>query len=912
MGCLGRRKDSEESSQLGTSQMVFSLFSIGLFLIFLGSPPFEQARGQTPPPPPLGSRPTNPPVPNASSSPSSTGNAGDLTGVWIMENRGNCWYDRRPNNRVVCDTLVGKLELNEAQGKVTGKYFGPSSPWLRPKPDEPYTKVNNDGSHNIEVGTFDGTTLRLSLSYKLTPHPQEKEIHSLVLTFDKANPNVLTGTRRNEKLNPNGNDAGNFEVRFNRQGGAIVRVRNPTPGGPGTPGGSWVPWIPWILIPGLGWVIYTVAKKGPGRKENEPKEYELDIRTEDDRTSLNTDGEDILWVYAQVRCNKPEVDTVALTSNLTFTTEGTDAKWLSLGAPEKTNGFKTVPVRAWPPSENAQLAEGKARVMVSAIIEGSKVGGPAELELGQSYVMEFVFPTEESSPFRESAGMSLTKEPPLYTIPCDIQDPPDLSRIEWRETPVKCLVRQMHGAAGFAVKIDKVVDEIKNPSKGVFSIKPPKGIIEGFSHVTFTVQVDAKKTKAYLKREYHPFLIEVKVEVDPLNMGLLGGALPPLIATAVNKATKKPQVIGKTRIGIEFPPPLIWIPETPAVRAEARKTSISSAEASGTRCNVNLLQYNKQAEKYEPGNEELEITLTKNEHKVQFEIAQIDASGFYLKTKRVIIGSRLIDAKDSFEKAGEIAIARKKTNKPPAGNQPMKVLVDYQPIPSATISAKIFVNEREAPIGSYEALTVSGERVQIRCPKLSREMHGRVVWKVTGPGRVSEQGSGFHTEETTIALTPVIPLNGTECLGATIDIVDNPLTEADSPIDLETEAPEYKLNLRTQDERTTVYADGEDILWVHGQVQCNKAEVDTAALTSALVFEVAGPNAEWLLLDSSQSRTVDGFKVLPVRARAPSEDAELLPDGATVTASTTIQNSPISGSVMLSLAWFRLEVRVLE
>jgi hypothetical protein len=97
-----------------------------------------------------------------------------------------------------------------------------------------------------------------------------------------------------------------------------------------------------------------------------------------------------LWVYAQVRCNKPEVETVALTSNLTFTAEGTDAKWLSLGLAQRTDGFKSVPVRAWPPSENAQPAEGRATVMVSAMIEGTKVDGPVKLNLNSKYVMEFV------------------------------------------------------------------------------------------------------------------------------------------------------------------------------------------------------------------------------------------------------------------------------------------------------------------------------------------------------------------------------------------------------------------------------------------------------------------------------------------------------------------------------------------
>lgn len=177
----------------------------------------------------------------------------------------------------------------------------------------------------------------------------------------------------------------------------IVRVKDPTTGS----------WVTWLLIPGVGLVLYAAAKllgrkkpedkptresdEQPNSKPDEqPKEYELDIRTQDDRTSLNADGEDILWVYAQVRCNKPEVNTEALTAGLTFTAEGTDAKWLSLGLPQRSNGFKTVPVRAWPPSQDAQLIEGKAVVMVSTFLEGNRVNGPVKLDLEPKYVMEFV------------------------------------------------------------------------------------------------------------------------------------------------------------------------------------------------------------------------------------------------------------------------------------------------------------------------------------------------------------------------------------------------------------------------------------------------------------------------------------------------------------------------------------------
>lgn len=309
----------------------------------------------------------------------STNSAADLTGVWTVERQGKCWTDENPNLVRVCDTLYYILTLNDAQGTITGEFSGP----ITGRPP------NNTGPVPFDAATFDGTTLQLSVSYMLCTAPGcTPENHSLALTIDKDNPNTLTGTMRSWG-GALGSGSLNYEVRFNREGGPIVRVREPSTGGS---------WVPWILIPGIGWGLYKLARRGRGKREEEAKEYELDIRTQDDRTSLNTDGEDLLWVYAQVRCNKPEVNTEVLTSDLTFTAEGADSKWLLLGAPQRTSGFKTVPVRAWPPSENAQLVDSKATVTVSAIIEGSRISGPVDLELGQSYVMEFIFPSEEGSP----------------------------------------------------------------------------------------------------------------------------------------------------------------------------------------------------------------------------------------------------------------------------------------------------------------------------------------------------------------------------------------------------------------------------------------------------------------------------------------------------------------------------------
>ena len=144
-------------------------------------------------------------------------------------------------------------------------------------------------------------------------------------------------------------------------------------------------WVPWIFVPVLGWVIYKVAKKSGkksnNQRDNQRKEYFLDVGTQDNRTSLNADGEDLLWVYAQVRCNRPEVNTASITAALTFATEGVDAPWLLLGPPAMANGFKNVPVRAWPPSPDADPQEGNATVVVWTYLEGRPLSARVTLDV---------------------------------------------------------------------------------------------------------------------------------------------------------------------------------------------------------------------------------------------------------------------------------------------------------------------------------------------------------------------------------------------------------------------------------------------------------------------------------------------------------------------------------------------------
>ncbi len=118
-----------------------------------------------------------------------------------------------------------------------------------------------------------------------------------------------------------------------------------------------------------------------GDEEEDDTEYTLDLRTQDMRTTLATDGVDSLWVYGQVRCNKPEVNTQALTSSLDFARQGPNAEWLILGPPMMSGGFKAVELHARPPFESAQPDPGDPSVLVSVAIEGRLVYGPLAITL---------------------------------------------------------------------------------------------------------------------------------------------------------------------------------------------------------------------------------------------------------------------------------------------------------------------------------------------------------------------------------------------------------------------------------------------------------------------------------------------------------------------------------------------------
>jgi hypothetical protein len=137
-----------------------------------------------------------------------------------------------------------------------------------------------------------------------------------------------------------------------------------------------------VLVNGVPIAQTIFPPKDAGDPDNKdgPK-YQLEIRSEDGRTDLFVDGEDMLWIYGRVTCDKPEVDTGSLTAGIGFQLQGPNLQWVQMGPVQYRDGFRAVALRAWPPTPESIVAEGGPSIVVSATIEGRPFSGPILLHL---------------------------------------------------------------------------------------------------------------------------------------------------------------------------------------------------------------------------------------------------------------------------------------------------------------------------------------------------------------------------------------------------------------------------------------------------------------------------------------------------------------------------------------------------
>jgi hypothetical protein len=114
------------------------------------------------------------------------------------------------------------------------------------------------------------------------------------------------------------------------------------------------------------------------------------------------------------------------------------------------------------------------------------------------------------------------------------------------------------------------------------------------------------------------------------------------------------------------------------------------------------------------------------------------------------------------------------------------------------------------------------------------------------------------------------------------------------------DAPQYTMDVRTENERTSLIADDVDRLWVYGKLTCVKG-TETTDLTDGISFDLSGQYVDWVSI--RQSSSMDGYKAILLGAKPPSDDAEL-PDDANVTVTVsgaTSEGEPIQAPVTISL-----------
>ena len=114
----------------------------------------------------------------------------------------------------------------------------------------------------------------------------------------------------------------------------------------------------------------------------------LDVRTEDRRDTLEADGEDMLWVYAELISNDPDLSTHRLTRTIDFSVEGSHADWVTLGRAQMKNGMKVIRVKAEPPAGRLELDDAEIRIVASVGVGEAIYLGSASLVLEEAARMK--------------------------------------------------------------------------------------------------------------------------------------------------------------------------------------------------------------------------------------------------------------------------------------------------------------------------------------------------------------------------------------------------------------------------------------------------------------------------------------------------------------------------------------------
>jgi hypothetical protein len=130
------------------------------------------------------------------------------------------------------------------------------------------------------------------------------------------------------------------------------------------------------------------------------------------------------------------------------------------------------------------------------------------------------------------------------------------------------------------------------------------------------------------------------------------------------------------------------------------------------------------------------------------------------------------------------------------------------------------------------------------------------------------------------------------------------------------EPTRYTMDIKTEDERKSLAADGKDRLSIYAQLTCIKKSAIVASmtrpLTDAIQFRFEGRYAEWMSIKAS--KPMGGYKGVLLAAEPPRPDAELEENAkvTVVVSGATAEGDPIEVPVELELEGkLKLDVEVL-
>jgi len=386
-------------------------------------------------------------------------------------------------------------------------------------------------------------------------------------------------------------------------------------------------------------------------------------------------------------------------------------------------------------------------------------------------------------------------------------------QLEWEDLKVTSRVRKEIGTPlDYAIYVEKII-QISDDSDGLLKVVSSEILGDMKSLVKLVLNVDPDQIKKLTDPALYKLSLAVLVDPSKILAAALGpAAIPipgvaPLVGQSLSRLLKA-EVKGKVPIGIEFPHPIIWYPFVEAGDSEERFYLIDSNDPQGTFCPLELRKFNPDTAKFDRRvAERLSVKVSGNPDRIldaDFMSEHIRDNGFSLRTKRVVIGTDKATGRDRRE-GGSVQPSRRAGVTPAAQNQGVDLPVWYKMYP-ATVSIEVRADADEKRKWLVEGKQESkwicgttqlqGETVELQCPNLPKDFKGSIHWTITGgPSRMSEEGSGFVAKgvEQQSPLTDLLR-DGKTCRGAVIQIVQDPLTEAD-PVVLAVPAPSEEQDL---------------------------------------------------------------------------------------------------------------------